>query len=135
MYNMIPGMNAVHPKEWANGAFATTPADFAKLWAAAKAAGIAAANAQDAKLGPEGARGFDCGFAWVNFPGNTKFARWAKKMGLASKHYPSGLSIWYSKFSTNTQSVSVHEAAAQAVRDVLSHGLQSSEIYTGSRLD
>lgn len=115
---------------------ATTPAEFAALWERAKAAAQAAAEKQNTHLGVEGSRGFDCGFAWVSLPGNTPFARWAKAQGIASKAYPSGLQIWYSKLhSVNTQSISVHEAAARAARDVLSHGLQTSTISMGSRLD
>ncbi len=115
---------------------AQTPAEFATLWARAKAAAQAAAEEQDRKLGDENSRGLDCGFAWINFPGNTKFGRWAKKEGIASKHYPTGLSIWYSQLhSVNTQSISVHMAAAHAARDVLAHGLQDCQIYTGSRYD
>jgi hypothetical protein len=46
------------------------------------------------------------------------------------------LSIWYSKLhSLPTQSISVHEAAARAARDVLAHGLQTSLIGMSSRLD
>ena len=115
---------------------ATNPAEFAKLWEAAKAAGQAAAEEENGKLGDENCRGLDCGFAWVTMPGNIAFGRWAKKQGIASKGYPTGLSIWYSKLhSLPTQSVSVHEAAARAARDVLAHGLQSSLIGMGSRLD
>jgi hypothetical protein len=115
---------------------ATTPAEFEQLWALAKLAGQAAAEAQNAKLGDENCRGLDCGFAWVTMPGNIAFGRWAKKMGIASKGYPTGLSIWYSKLhSLPTQSISVHEAAARAARDVLSHGLQTSLIGMSSRLD
>jgi len=115
---------------------ATTDKFFSELWTTAKAAAQAAAEEQNAKLGAEGSRGFDCGFAWVSFPGNMPFGRWAKKQGLASKGYPTGLQIWYSKLHTvPTQSTSVHEAAARAARDVLAHGLQTSQIYMGSRLD
>jgi hypothetical protein len=110
--------------------------DYQALWTEATKIAQLAAQAENAKLGDEAHRGFDCGFAWLHFPGNTPFARWAKKAGIASKHYPSGLSIWYSKLhSVPTQSVSVHEAAVRAARDVLAHGLQTSQIYTGSRLD
>lgn len=111
-------------------------AQFQKIWADAKAAGEKAAAEQNAKLGGENYRGFDCGFAWITMPGNIAFARWAKKEGLASKGYPTGMSIWYSKVhSVPTQSVSVHEAACRAARDVLAHGLQSSMIGMASRLD
>ena len=116
--------------------YAQTGNDFAKLWELAKQAAQAAAEQENARLGNENRRGFDCGFAWVHFPGNTPFAKWTKKAGLSSKHYPTGQSIWYSKLhSVPTQSVSVHEAACRAARDVLAHGLQSSQVYCGSRLD
>lgn len=109
---------------------------FADLWAKAKAAAQAAAVAQNERLGGENHRGFDCGFAWVTMPGNIPFARWAKKQGISSKGYPTGQSIWYSKLhSVPTQSVSVHEAAAVAARDVLAHGLEERLISIGSRLD
>lgn len=110
--------------------------DFSSIWAEAKAAAQKAAEEQNNNLGPESSRGFDCGFAWVNFPGNTAFARWAKKSGISSDHYPKGQSIRYGKLhSVPTQSVSVHEAAARAARDVLSQRLGTSQVYTGSRLD
>jgi len=111
--------------------------DFAALWAQAKAAAQAAALEQDRKLcANENDRGFDCGFAWVSFPGNIPFARWTKKQGISGKNYPAGQMIWYSKLhDVPTQSVSVHEAAARAARDVLAHGLQTSLISCSSRLD
>ena len=110
--------------------------DYALIWAAAKLAGQIAAEAENCRLPPESQRGLDCGFAWVSFPGNTQFGRWAKKTGVASKGYPSGLQIWYSKIhDIGTQSVSVHEAACRAARDALAHGLQTSTISMGSRLD
>lgn len=109
---------------------------FSKIWQAALAAAQAAAAAQNAKLGAEGSRGFDCGFAWVSLPGNTPFGRWLKKQGIATKGYPNGLQIWYSKLhNLPTQSISVHEAAAKAARDVIAHGIQSSLVSMGSRLD
>jgi hypothetical protein len=117
-------------------AHASTPAQFSRLWMEARNAAQAAALAENNKLGGENNRGFDCGFAWLSFPGNIPFGRWAKKEGIASKGYPTGLQIWYSKLhSVPTQSISVHEAAARAARDVLAHGLQTSLVSTGSRLD
>lgn len=104
---------------------------FDAIWDLARAAGQAAAENENAKLGPEGQRGSDCGFAWVSLPGNIPFARWAKEQGLASKGYPTGMQIWYSTMhDVPTQSVSVHEAAARAVRDVLSRALQIPTITT-----
>ena len=109
---------------------------FATLWDHARVAAQAAAVVENDKLGVETTRGLDCGFAWVSLPGNSPFGRWAKAQGIARKGYPSGLQIWYSKLhDIPTQSVSVHEAAARAARDVLSHGLQTSTISMGSRLD
>lgn len=109
---------------------------FTEIWEAAKVAAQRAAEEQDRKLADENSRGFDCGFAWVGFPGNIPFGRWAKKQGIASAGYPSGLQIWYSKLhSVPTQSISVHEAAARAARDVIAHALQTSQIYASSRLD
>lgn len=116
--------------------YAKTPEQFEILWNAARHAAQRAAEVENLRLGDENCRGFDCGFAWVTFPGNTAFGRWAKKAGIASKSYIGGLEVWYSKLhSVPTQSVSVHEAAARAARDVLAHGLQSSAISFGSRLD
>jgi hypothetical protein len=116
--------------------YAKTPADFEALWQLAKMAAQKAAEEQNKKLGDENCRGFDCGFAWVTMPGNIPFGRWAKKQGIAGKNYPSGLEIWYSRIHTvPTQSVSVHEAACRAARDVLAHGLQTSMIGMSSRLD
>lgn len=71
-----------------------------------------------------------CGFAWVAFPGNTSFGKWAKKQGLARSHYPSGLCVWVSEFG---QSVDRKEAFAGAYAKVLkSNGIDA---YAGSRLD
>ena len=109
---------------------------FAGLWRSACSAANAAAQVENMRLGSEYTRGCDCGFAWVTLPGDIPFGRWAKKQGIASKGYPSGLSIWYSKVhSIPTQSISVHEAACKAARDVLAHGLQTSLIGMASRLD
>ncbi len=110
--------------------------DFTEVWKLAQRAGNLAARAENARLPGEGLRGLDCGFAWVSFPGNIPFARWAKSKGIASKAYPSGYQIWYSKVhDVPTQSVSVHEAACRAARDVLAHALQTYMISMGSRLD
>ena len=113
--------------------YAQTPADFAELWGQACRAAQAAAETQTAKLRNEYC---DCGFAWVTLPGNHAFTRWTKKQGISSKGYPTGQRIWYSKLhSVPTQSVSVHEAAVRAARDVIAHGLQSSEVGMASRFD
>jgi hypothetical protein len=113
-----------------------TKVDFAKIWSDARAAANVAAMEANAKLGPEESRGLDCGFAWLHFPGNTPWARWTKKAGISDKNYPTGLSIWYSKLhDIPTQSLSVHEAAARAARDVIVFALQDDKIYVGSRYD
>lgn len=71
-----------------------------------------------------------CGFAWVAFPGNTSFGKWAKKQGLARSHYPSGLCVWVSEFG---QSVDRKEAFAGAYAKVLKDN--GIDAYAGSRLD
>lgn len=71
-----------------------------------------------------------CGFAWIAFPGNTAFGRWAKKSGLARSHYPKGLSIWVHEFN---QSMQKKEIYARAFAEVLrSNGISA---YAGSRMD
>jgi hypothetical protein len=71
-----------------------------------------------------------CGFAWIAFPGNTSFGKWAKKQGLARSHYPSGLCVWVSQFG---QSVDRKSAFAGAYAKVLKDN--GIEAYAGSRLD
>lgn len=71
-----------------------------------------------------------CGFAWIEFPGNTAFGRWAKKQGLARSHYPSGLCIWVSEFG---QSIDRKESYAVAYARVLRDG--GVKAFAGSRLD
>lgn len=71
-----------------------------------------------------------CGFAWVEFAGNTAFGRWAKKAGVARPHYPKGLSVWVSE---GGQSIDRKEAYARAFARVLNDaGIRA---YAGSRLD
>jgi hypothetical protein len=57
-----------------------------------------------------------CGFAWVNFKGNTPFGRWAKKAGKARPQYPTGLCVWVREFG---QSMERKEAYAHAFAKVL----------------
>ena len=71
-----------------------------------------------------------CGFAWIAFPGNTAFGRWAKKQGIARSHYPSGLCVWVSEFG---QSVDRKAAFAGAYTAVLVDA--GIDAYAGSRLD
>lgn len=71
-----------------------------------------------------------CGFAWVNFKGNTKFGKWMKAAGKARSAYPTGLCVWVSEFG---QSVERKEAYAAAYAKVLkSYGI---DCYSASRLD
>jgi hypothetical protein len=71
-----------------------------------------------------------CGFAWVEFAGNTPFGRWAKETGLAKKAYPKGLSIWISAYG---QSMTKKAAYAAAYAEVLrADGIVA---YAGSRMD
>jgi len=78
---------------------------------------------------PEG----PCGFAWVNVsPGNSPFANWLKKSGIARKSYSGGVDIWISDFG---QSVEQKEACANAMAKALQIELGMSSIYAASRLD
>lgn len=71
-----------------------------------------------------------CGFAWIHFAGNTAWGRWAKKRGLATKDYPSGLHIWVPFYN---QSYDRKLAYAQAYATVLNkYGI---EAYGAGRLD
>lgn len=71
-----------------------------------------------------------CGFAWVTFPGNTAWARWAKKYRDCGKAYPKGLQHWVGEFD---QSMARKEAYARAFASVLKkHGIKC---HAGSRMD
>ncbi len=71
-----------------------------------------------------------CGYAWACLKGNTPFGKWAIKMGIARRGYPSGLSIYPTLM---TQSIQRKEAWASAYAQVLrDHGIQA---YVDSRLD
>lgn len=64
-----------------------------------------------------------CGFAWIHFPGNCSFAKWAKKMNLSSDDYPTGKCIWVSYFN---QSMEQKESYAYAFAAVLcKHGVDA----------
>ena len=71
-----------------------------------------------------------CGFAWVEFAGNTAFGRWAKKAGVARPHYPKGLYVWVSE---GGQSIARKEAYAIAFAKVLNEAGISAR--PNSRLD
>jgi hypothetical protein len=71
-----------------------------------------------------------CGFAWIAFPGNTAFGRWAKKQGIARPQYPKGLCIWVREFG---QSVDRKAAYAGAYAQTLRNA--GIDCYAGDRLD
>ena len=71
-----------------------------------------------------------CGFAWVQFAGNTGWGRWAKKEGHARPAYGGGLQIRVADYG---QSVMRKEAYAQAFADVLREAGVTA--YAESRLD
>lgn len=112
---------------------------FAALTAAAHAAGIKAGRecrpipmivSTASGIAIECVDDGACGFAWIEFPGNTAFGRWAKKQGLARSHYPSGLCIWVSEFG---QSIDRKEAYSVAYARVLRDA--GVKAFAGSRLD
>jgi len=106
------------------------------IMVAALSAAQEAAEKQDQQLGDENLRGLDCGFAWVYFKGNSKFARFMMKFhaDMVSNGYPSGKTIWYSHLhNVPTQSVSVHEAAVKAFVEVWS--AHNVDLGWSSRLD
>ena len=72
-----------------------------------------------------------CGFAWVNVkPGNSPFANWAKKAGLARKAYEGGVQFWVGDFS---QSMARKEDYAYAFAKVLNDA--GVKAYANSRID
>lgn len=121
---------------------------FNGLMTAARAAGLAAANAMtptpmivtehenplnDASpikksyYVPSGV----CGFAWIVVkPGISSFARWLVKEGIAHKHYYGGVAIWVSDFG---QSMERKEAYAHAFAKVLSDA--GYKAWAESRMD
>jgi len=71
-----------------------------------------------------------CGFAWVEFAGNTAWGKWAKKQGIARSHYPSGLCVWVSEFGQSVDRKSAYAGAyAQTLRNA------GIDAHSGSRLD
>jgi len=71
-----------------------------------------------------------CGFAWVKMKGNTPFARWAKKAGVARSWSTGGVVLWVSEFN---QSMARKEAYANAYAKVLKEA--GVEAYADSRMD
>ena len=72
-------------------------ATFATIWDEAHAAGCAAVEATTPvpMIVEGGGRSYYvadgmCGFAWVNFPANTGFGRWAKASGRSRKDSTTG---------------------------------------------
>ena len=92
---------------------------FEELWKNAEAAGKWAGenckphamNITDGKTDYYVSEGV-CGFAWVEFAGNTAWGRWAKKYGIARKMYNGGLNITCRDFG---QSMERKEAWAFAI--------------------
>src|SRR5262245_64832032 len=89
--------------------------DFSTIWMKAKAAATAAAFKKNDELGPEAARGFDCGFAWVTVrPARGPFISWCKACGYGrTGGYDGGggYGFWYSNVNpVPTQSDSVEWA-------------------------
>lgn len=83
-----------------------------KAMAAAKAAA-----AKNEELGPESARGFDCGFAWVKAPTvkmNTKEGKALKALGFEKIWSPEKGAYLWNPGKVPTQSISVHYAGAVA---------------------
>jgi hypothetical protein len=132
-------MNRIADKAIAKKAVKPTPAEYAALVKKAHEAGIDAGFAAyptkmvvtdevrgKTWLVDEGA----CGFAWINFKGNTAFGRWAKKAGVARPAYNGGLQVWVSEFG---QSVDRKAAYAGAYAKVLKEA--GIEAYAGDRLD
>lgn len=81
-----------------------------------------------------------CGFAWVEFKGNTKFARAVKKLfegkdrnGLVSygNAYPTGKQLWITAFG---QSYDRKSAMAGAIARVLRER-GYADVWAGGRLD
>jgi len=99
-----------------------------QIYNAAVAAGLKAASTEDDTFR------FNCGFAWVIVkPARGKFVTWCKANKHGRSGYEPGWHFWYSEFSSATQSMDVHVAAAEAFAKVLNdNGIVAT---VGSRLD
>ncbi len=73
-----------------------------------------------------------CGFAWIQFKGNSAFAKWCKAQPdiRLSNGYPTGKTIWISDYN---QSMQRKEAHANAMAAVLRAG--GVDCYAQSRMD
>lgn len=126
--------------------------DYEPIFNEAREAASKAAIAKDKSLPPENARGFDCGFGWVEFrPATHPFIRWCKaqikkiddieqasglrdvkavraandynRRKFGSKHSTPGWTFW-NPGGHGTQSIDVHRAGAEAFVAVLDkHGI------------
>ncbi len=80
-----------------------------------------------------------CGFAWVNFkPATTRFVRWLKKKGIASKAYTGGATMWVDKFGQSYDRKCAYAMAfAQVIRkELVEAGHEPTlKVYASSRLD
>ena len=71
-----------------------------------------------------------CGFAWLEYKGNTRFAKWARDAGLSHNAYPTGHMISCPHFG---QSMQRKEAWARAIsKALLRNGI---EVQVRSRMD
>lgn len=71
-----------------------------------------------------------CGFASIEFPANTSWARWCKKNNIGNKHTGTGYYIWVSEYN---QSLQKKEKYASAFAKVLNgYGIKA---YSSSRMD
>ena len=71
-----------------------------------------------------------CGFASINFPANTSWARWCKKNNIGSKRIGTGYYIWVSDYN---QSMQKKETYARAFSKVLNDNNIKS--YYTSQMD
>lgn len=110
-----------------------------------------AAVLENGRLSPEGSRGLDCGFAWVDIStsrdtdwATKEFVKFCRKNGKNEQssyrsHYGAkrgyGAPAWqfWSPAKASTQSVSVHYAGAVAFAKVLQENGISA--YANERLD
>lgn len=79
-----------------------------------------------------------CGFAWILVrPGNSSFAHWLKKQGLATKAYYGGVSHWIGQYGQSYERKMAHaQAAAQVLREGLEGmGMGNVKVYGQGRLD
>ena len=116
----------------------TTPSQFEDIWREADVTGRDAAEAvRPVPMIVEGmGRTYYveegvCGFAWVNWKGNTAWGRWTKATGRTRKDsYHGGQTLWVSAYQ---QSMARKEAYARAFAKVLNDcGI---EAHVGSRMD